>query len=695
MRLRSSANAPAGQQRFATLVAALGCLLLTGCTVLAADPTIRPGLEVDRYAPEPALQVAPPGPVQDAKPEDIVRGFIQALTATGGDFVTAREFLTGAARADWSPEVGTVVFRGSVQVAPVDPVPDAPEATESAEAADPEAASPTAEPTASPSPSGTPTLRENELLLRITASSWAEVDREGHFRELPAEVSRSTDVVLRQVDGQWRIRHLDDAFGRWLATSDFERLFDPYAVHYVSQAERVLIPDIRYVPTDRVATRLAQLQLGGPPAYLRGAVRFDIPSGTRLAVGAVPVLGGVATVDLTGEDIGVDPGSRTRLWAMFVATLGQVPSIDRIQITVDGRPLDIQGIERVRSLSDLDFTARANLPRHALIRQGNTLGLFSARPRPADGPAEPTPAPTLEEPLAEVELEWRDLALSAAGTELAGISGDMMSRWRAGIRYEVPGFATELGRPCYDGFNTLWVGGIGRTLARDRLFAVNAAALPADPLRSTASPITASWLNERRVVACHVSPQGTRIAIISDEGAGTPSRLDIGAIVRQPNMLPISVVGPQSIGEHFVDVVDAVWLDETSMAILGQTRANAATLADLPPPQTAPPATPEPSPTDVTEGEESTETEGNEPFPVQGADEDARRAALGIQPYLITVGGRTTTLPTIVGGTRITTTTGNERNLVIVTADGTVYVRVGAQWLRAQDQGSEVIVSAR
>lgn len=688
-----------GQGRLRTLLALLGCLALTGCTVLASDPTIRPGLDVDRDAPEPALQVAPPGPVPDAEPVDIVRGFVQALTASGGDFVTAREFLTGAARADWSPDAGTVVFRGTVQVAPVEPQPQATAAA--TETATPTTTAPaTAEPTdAAASPSGTPavteapTLRENERLLRLTAAAWAEVSRAGNFRELPAEVSRTTDVILREVGGQWRIRHLDEDFGRWLATPDFERLFDAYALHYVSQAERVLIPDIRYVPTDRVATRLAQLQLGGVPSYLRGAVREDVPPQTRLAVGAVPVLGGVATVDLTGEGIGADPNARSRLWAQFVATLTQVPGVDRVQITVDGSPLDIQGVERVRSLGDLGFTTRASQPRLALIRQGVDIGVFSPRASTADATGEPTAAPAPDPPFAAIEPEWQNLALSFSGTELAGVSGAMLSRWRQGLRYEVPGFATELGRPCYDTFNTLWVGGLGRILSRERLFAVNAVASPTDPLRSPAFPITATWLNERRVIACDVSPQGSRIAVISDEGPDTPTQLDIGTITRQSNMLPTSVMGPQAVAEHFTTVTDVVWLTETTLGLLGQTRANAVALEAFPQPAPVAPSA-QPAQTTAAPSGDEAEAQGELPGPALPTDDEARRAALGVQPYLLTVGGRTTALPTLTGGSRITST-GGERNLVITTDDDVVYVRVGPQWLPARDQGSEVMVSAR
>ncbi|MFN2318670.1 MAG: GerMN domain-containing protein [Dermatophilaceae bacterium] len=650
--------------RYALLAAV--CVVLTGCASLASDQTIRPGLGVGRAEPDRNLQVAPPGPRSGGEPAEIVRGFIQALAGSGGDFVTARDFLTGAAVEEWSPEAQTVIFRGVAQIAE-------PTAEELAAAAAAEAEAAAASGDATAAPTATPAAPgEGEVAMRITASVWAEVARDGRYRELAAEEQRTTDLVLTLDDGEWRIRHLGEGFGRWVSTADFERLYDAYAVHYVSTGERLLIPDIRYVPTDRVATRLAQLQLGETPRYLLGAVRADIPSSARLAVGAVPVLGGVASVDLRGEGVGSDPTARANLWAQFVATLIQVREVERVEISLDGNPLEIPGIERVNSLSDLGFTAAATPSRvPPLIRQGATIGQATLRPQTADTLGEPTPAPPNEQGFPEIEPEWRDLALSFSGGELAGVSGEALSRWRDGIRYEVPRFATELGRPCYDRYDTLWVGGVGRVLARDRLFAINAAASPADPLRSPAQPLPVSWLDERRVISCHVSPQGTRIAIVSDTGEGTAGRLDIGTVIRQANGLPTGVVGPQTLGDQFATLTDAVWLTETSLGILGELRA--AAVGD----PVAPVSPTEPAP---------------EP---NGGEEEVPAPIPGPQPWLITVGGRTTELPDIEGAQRITST-GGERNLVITSADSDlVYVRAGSQWLPAQDRGSEVIVAAR
>lgn len=634
-----STRAPSAALRTWLVVAV--CVLLTGCSALATDPTIRQGLSVSRVGSELDLQIAPLGPAYGADPTQIVRGFVGALAGSGGDFVTAREFLTADAGKQWSPESRTVVFRRSLQITP----------------ADPEAAADGDDPSASDS---------DDLVMRISAAVWAEVSGDGHFRELPVEEQVSTDVVLTQVDGQWRISEIDPEFGRWVGTADFERLYDAYAVHYVSTSASILIPDVRYVPTDRVATRLAQLQLGEPPDYLAGAVHSDLPSSARLSVGAVPVVDGVATVDLSGERIGGDPEARSRIWAQFVATLTQLRRVEQVQLTLERSPLEIPGIEEVRTLEDLGFAGSSQLSRaDPLVRRGVELGTFMPRSF-ADEVPDPTSTLTPSDGhFPPIEKEWQHLALSYEGTELAGVSGDMLSRWRAEVRYEVPRFADDLARPCYDRYTTLWAGGVGTGESTDRLFAVDAAAPPTDPVRSVAVPIEAVWLEDRRVLACHVSPQGTRIAIISDGGPDTPSQIDIGTVERQPDGRPTAVLGPQTIGEQFASVTDAVWLSETTMAVLGQTRINAALAVE---------------PADNTD-----------PVGASGSGDESG-GARGTLPHLITVGGRTVALPALQGGSRITSS-GGERNLIVI-ADA-VYVRAGSRWLLAQDQGEEVIVGAR
>ena len=73
------------------------------------------------------------------------------------------------------------------------------------------------------------------------------------------------------------------------------------------------MPDSRWFPIgSRLATTLARAQLSAVPAHLAGAVTSGVPTGTRLAVNAVPVDNGKALVNLSSEALSADPGASRR-----------------------------------------------------------------------------------------------------------------------------------------------------------------------------------------------------------------------------------------------------------------------------------------------------------------------------------------------------------------------------------------------
>ena len=62
-----------------------------------------------------------------------------------------------------------------------------------------------------------------------------------------------------------------------LADGDVPRLVQPFAVHYVSASRRATVPDVRWFPLDRLATRLARAQLDPVPDHLVGAATTAVP----------------------------------------------------------------------------------------------------------------------------------------------------------------------------------------------------------------------------------------------------------------------------------------------------------------------------------------------------------------------------------------------------------------------------------
>ena len=173
--------------------------------------------------------------------------------------------------------------------------------------------------------------------MRVTAPIVAEVDDAGRYRETPAGTSAQATFGMQKLDVGWRISVPPKGFGLWLSARDLDRIYRPFTIAYVSKSARTIVGDQRWFPiTTGLATTLARAQLAPAPAYLAGAVQTGVPTGTVLAVDAVPIQSGRALVDLSAAALSADPDQRRAMWAQFVTTLMQVPSVTQISLTVEG-----------------------------------------------------------------------------------------------------------------------------------------------------------------------------------------------------------------------------------------------------------------------------------------------------------------------------------------------------------------------
>jgi len=197
----------------------------------------------------------------------------------------------------------------------------------------------------------------------------------GRYQELSPRSRVQVTFRLERTGGEWRISQMPDNFGTWLSQADLDRLYDPFRIYYVSAGDHRLVPDIRWLPLGTgLATRLARSLLAGVPDYLKGAVRTDIPAGTKLAVDAVTVASGTAKVDLSATKLGNDPGQRQNLGAQFLATVTQAPGVERVALQLEGADLQMpNGDSTVDSLSLLGFPTPSDPLVKPVLRVGTTL----------------------------------------------------------------------------------------------------------------------------------------------------------------------------------------------------------------------------------------------------------------------------------------------------------------------------------
>jgi hypothetical protein len=195
-----------------------------------------------------------------------------------------------------------------------------------------------------------------------------------------------------------------------------------------------------------------------------------------------------------------------------------------------------------------------------------------------------------------------------------------------------------LTHPTYDREDVLWVA--GRSNGSTKVWAVNAAADPADAGKSTPQTVSADWLSGRTVVSLRLSPDGQRIAVVTTDRDGSGPRVDVAGVVRQPNGLPASLSAPLRLAPTLTLARDLVWVDDATLAVLGRLASSQV-----------------------------------------------------IRPWLVPLGGPIAAGPEIAGARTITTVNG-ERGLVVTTDDHEVLIRAGSRWQRV-GEGTDLLVAAR
>jgi hypothetical protein len=236
---------------------------------------------------------------------------------------------------------------------------------------------------------------------------------------------------------------------------------------------------------------------------------------------------------------------------------------------------------------------------------------------------------------------WAYLAQSRTGQEIAAVSGDrrQLTRWRGTTQLNVAEVdGDHLTAPTYDVRDILWVGGHGPSTGR--IWVLNTSAQSTD--RSPGPPVAVStpWLGNRTVVSVRVSEDGQRAAVISTTPSGRDPRLDVAGVRRQPDGTPTALSTPLTLAPSLTLMRDAVWVDDTTLAVLGR-----------------------------------------------------KSATQVVRPWFVPLGGPITAGPGLAGAVAITTVSG-ERQLVVTTDTGDVYIRAGNNW-QTVGKGTGFLVAAR
>ena len=281
------------------LAGALLVVLVAGCASLPDSGAVHTG-----PGPSPSTSAAPfdfnpPGPQPGDSRRQIVGGFLRALQATPVSTRSATEFLTAKAAAGWHPEQRTLVYRSQ-------------------------------------------DTRLTSTGVSVTLHRAFALDETGRWTGALRGAKGSLTLDVTRTDGEWRISSLPDA--TVIPSSHFERRYREYSLYFFDTGGSVLVPELVYLPWGvQAPTLLVTGLLAGPSGAGRLVERSFFPPGTRLGV-SVPVgPGGTAQVPLSREVLRLDSEQLDRLLAQLSWTLRQTEEVTRLQILVDGNPVELPG----------------------------------------------------------------------------------------------------------------------------------------------------------------------------------------------------------------------------------------------------------------------------------------------------------------------------------------------------------------
>ncbi|MET1034889.1 MAG: LpqB family beta-propeller domain-containing protein [Arthrobacter sp.] len=485
-------------------------LLLTGC---AAIPVQGPVGTIEPNDPDGSdfrYAFSPPGPVEDATPEQIIEGFYGAGIAPQDDYNVAREFLAPELARDWRSTTRTLVYESEPNIV------------------------------------ANVTEGSYTIELAVTAS----IDEHGIMTRMPANATESFEVQLVRVEDQWRIAGAPD--GTLVEQGNFAVIFSPYALYFYDATFHYAVPDYRwYANRQSLAATLVDSLLAGPAPYLSNAVLSAFPEGSALSRASVPVESRHATVDLV-DSVFLDTGElvRQQMQQQLELTLSGVSNIATVTMTVEQRPVSLGNTspDFVEAVVDpsVPNTQIAVADDVLVYYQGNgVVRVAGVEDIAAQGPRDPAMAPGGN----------RYAFLNRDRTRLFTVdeTGDARSALRG----------STLLAPSIDIHGWTWT--------VDPTEGTHVHAVPADQDRDgQPREVAAAWMDDATVTSLRISRDGARAVVVArvDGEAG----VYVSGVIRDGEGVPRGFTDPLRLPAS-VPVTEAVWDSATSVIVMGANDA--------------------------------------------------------------------------------------------------------------------------
>ncbi|NYI96072.1 hypothetical protein HNR12_002349 [Streptomonospora nanhaiensis] len=543
-------------------LAVLALAALSGCATVPSGGPVVEGAGGDTGATASDgryVRQLPPGPQPGITPEGLVRGFLKGMGSFEENHGAAREYLAARPSAEWNPNGPVLVYE------------DADELTIDRLTGD----------------------EGDTARVRLLSTRMATIDGSGQYLPADGELIDVTFDLVRNDDGEWRISNPPDQL--ILSRSDVDLAYRPLNLYFFNRDRSTLVPDPVFLPvsSDRSAPRLVKMLVDGPTSWLRPAVESAFPDGANADVAYDS---GTVTVEIDTPADGAE--ERFGMGAQLVWTLRQLPEVEELILRVGGEEIEIPGEEGENLLTgggDWESVNPSGVTgnlRAYFVRDGQMWALESdaldslpqeARVQGAAG-------------LGDVPLERH--AVSLDEDQVAGISAEDDAVVVAGTGQDSE-YATVLSGGEYtalswDGYGNLWVAeDVSEGAASDEEDEEQAVEEdtergdpPASPSPSGAEsgdPGTRLWmlrggtdpvevsapeLADVVVTQLRMSRDGTRAAVISEDGRGGAPELAVGRVVHSRGGVQLGDALP--LATELDEVSDVSWRSGDQLVVLGR-----------------------------------------------------------------------------------------------------------------------------
>ncbi|MFE6748910.1 LpqB family beta-propeller domain-containing protein [Kitasatospora purpeofusca] len=538
-----------------TAGALVGALLAGGCAAMPDSGGVTK-IELSKSSAEKNLQVRvfPVEPAKGARPQDLLAGFLDALTADDS-YVTARKYLTPGARTTWNPEAGIKVLAsnpGHLKVSVTD--------------------------------------SDTEMSIPVPGQLVSQVDdRHSYIGESPRMIEFNFSFV-REKAGEWRIDKLPD--GLILNEVNFRNSYrqvdrfyyaapDPSAPTAASVTNQdVLIADPIYLRRriDPLGSAVRAL-VSGPSTWLAPVASSAFPAGLGPdAVDSVTLDDNrTGHVTLSGVDLGSATACR-RMATQLLYTLADqgTGQVERLEL-------------KAKHGGPVCQASRADEP---ATGPGSLAGQMSTRQfyqRADDGVLHETRGDAVGEPvhgpLGRVQQGGRPLgavAVARDGERAAAISADGHQLFTVPFLDSLPAMPQPvlttpsrpgskgddgLTSPTWDGRGDLYV--VDRDPVGPRVLMVR---------DKQAVPVAVDDLLGRSVQGIKVSSDGVRVALLLKEGKDSKDqRLWLGLLVHggTKDAPTARISGLRLANPAFQEVLAVSWAEADQLLVLGKEKDKA------------------------------------------------------------------------------------------------------------------------